>query len=80
MWRFFHLNILNSFVHNHQTLCFPAACLDEVDAVLVLGGRDDHLRFLGEERVDLLTQCVVNAYYTKVFAFEGHALVGGIGV
>ncbi len=42
MWRFFHLNILNSFVHNHQTMGFPAACPDEIDTVLVLGSRDDY--------------------------------------
>ena len=56
MWRFFHhKSVLNLFVCNHQALCLSIACPDKIDTVLVLGGRDDHLRFLGEERVDFLT-------------------------
>ena len=36
------------------------------------------MRFVGEEGFDFLAQCVVNAYFAKAFAAEGHAFVGGI--
>ena len=77
----FNINykLQNLFVHDHQALCVSIAGPDEVDAVLVLGSRDDQLRFFGNETVDLLTQCVVKAYYAKVLALEGNAFVGGIG-
>ena len=64
------------FVRNHQALRLSVACLDEIDAVLVLGGRDNQLCFIGEEGFDFLSQCVVKAYFAKVFASEGHAFVG----
>ena len=67
------------FVRNHQALRHSVACLDEIDAVLVLGGRDNQLCFIGEEGFDLLSQCVVKAYFAKVFAPKGHAFVGGVG-
>ena len=67
------------FVRNHQALRRSVACLDEIDAVLVLGGRDDQLRLVGEEGLDFLSQCVVKAHFAKVFALEGYAFVGGIG-
>ncbi len=70
---------LGLFVCNHHALRFSAACSDEVDAVLVLGSRNDYLRFLGEERLNLLTQCVVDAYYAKVFALKSYALIGRVG-
>ena len=66
-------------MHNHQALCNSVASPDEVDAFLVLGSRDDQLRLVGEEGVDLLAQCIVKAYHTKVLALEGYAFVGGIG-
>lgn len=31
------------FVRYHQALRYPIACLDEIDTILVLSGRDDHL-------------------------------------
>ncbi len=67
------------FVRNHQALRLSVACLDEIDAVLVLGGRDNQLCFIGEEGFDFLSQCVVKAYFAKVFALEGHAFVGRVG-
>ena len=78
-WRIVHYKLQNLFVHNHQALCNSVASPDEVDAFLVLGSRDDQLRLVGEEGVDLLAQCIVKAYYAKILALEGYAFVGGIG-
>ncbi len=77
----FNINykLQNLFVHDHQALCVSIAGPDEVDAFLVLGSRDDQLRFFGNETVDLLAQCVVKAYHAKVLALEGYAFVGRIG-
>ena len=70
-WRIVRYKLQNLFVHNHQALCNSVAGPDEVDAFLVLGGRDDQLRLVGEESLDLLAQCIVKAYHAKVFAY-GH--------
>ncbi len=78
-WRIVRYKLQNLFVHNHQALRVPVASPDEVDAFLVLGSRDDQLRLVGVESLDLLAQCVVKAYHAKVLALEGYAFVGGIG-